>query len=245
MNSAARMPYDAVIFDLFGTLVDTFSVRPHDAALERMAAVLRVPRADFMQWWIEATWPMRVLGTLAGVEDNITYICRGLGAEAGDEQVALATEIMLDFTRAGLVPRHGACDVLATLRAAGYKIGLISDCAPAVPRLWSQTPFAPLVDAPIFSCAVHLQKPDPRIYALVCEQLGVQAARCLYVGDGSSQELSGAQGVGMRAVLIRGAGDDRYDTQRPDVENWQGPEIASLPELLTLIGGQRQDLRPA
>jgi putative hydrolase of the HAD superfamily len=231
-----HMTYDAVIFDLFGTLVDTFSLRLHEDAMSRMATALGAPRADFALWWTETTWPLRVLGTLERVEDNVAYICRGLGVGVNHERIAAATEIMLDFTRAGLDPRSDACEVLTTLRAEGYKIGLISDCSPAVPRLWAWTSFASLVDAPIFSCAAHLQKPDPRIYHLACERLEVRAARCLYVGDGSSDELSGARKVGMRAVLIRGAYDDSYDARRPEVEGWQGPEIATLSQLLPLIG---------
>jgi putative hydrolase of the HAD superfamily len=234
MTSADHRRYDAVIFDLFGTLVDTFSAREHDIALCRMASVLQVPRAEFMIDWNDTTWPLQVQGTLTSVEDNAVYICRALGVEATDDQVTAATEIMLEFTWASLAPRQGATEVLAALRAAGHKIGLISDCAPAVPRLWPETRLAPLIDAPVFSCDVHLQKPDPRIYQLACERLGVSAQRCLYAGDGSSQELSGARGVGMEAVLVRGASDDCYDSHRPDVEGWAGLEIAALTELSAL-----------
>jgi putative hydrolase of the HAD superfamily len=235
MNSADHLSFDAIIFDLFGTLVNSFSARLHDAALCQMATALRVPYAGFMRGWIETTWPMRVLGTLASVEDNVLYVCRELGVDADGRQVAAATEIMLEFTRAGLVPRQGACEVLTALSAAGYKIGLISDCAPAVPRIWMETPFATLIDAAVFSCDVHLQKPDPRIYQLTCARLGVQAQRCLYAGDGSSHELSGAKAMGMTAVLVSGANNDYYDTHRPDVEGWDGLEIASLTELLALV----------
>ncbi len=82
------------------------------------------------------------------------------------------------------------------------------------------------------------QKPDRRIYYGGCERLRVHGGALLGVGDGSSDELSGARKVGMQAVLIRGGYDDSYDAHRPDVDGWQGPEIATLTQLLPLIGIQ-------
>jgi tRNA(adenine34) deaminase len=86
------MTPDAFIFDLFGTLVNTFSLRLHEDAMSRMAAAPGVPRADFAFWWTDTTWPPRVLGTLERVEDNVAYICRGLGVDADDEWIATAPE---------------------------------------------------------------------------------------------------------------------------------------------------------
>ena len=108
----------------------------------------------------------------------------------------------MEFTRRSLAPREDAAETVATLRARGYKVGLISDCSVEVPALWQETRLAPLVDAPVFSCVVGLRKPDPGIYAIVCERLGVPAGACLYVGDGSSHELTGARTAGMDPVLI-------------------------------------------
>jgi len=65
--------------------------------------------------------------------------------------------------------------------------------------------------------------------------MGVQARRCLYVGDGSSQELSGAQRAGMCAVLVRCDHDDSYDVQHLDVVEWQGPAIMTLGDVVPLV----------
>ena len=56
------------------------------------------------------------------------------------------------------------------------------------------------------------------------------------IGDGSSHELTGATDVGMQAVLIRVPYEDAYDVYRPDVDEWQGPMVASLTEVLTFLG---------
>lgn len=83
------------------------------------------------------------------------------------------------------------------------KIGLISDCSCEIPLHWGSTPFAPLIDCPIFSCSVGLKKPDPQIYSLACEHLAIQPHECLYVGDGSSREFTGAAQSGMYPVCVQ------------------------------------------
>lgn len=47
------MAYEAVIFDLFGTLVDMFSYQEHQHTLSEMAATLCVPLKDFSRLWME------------------------------------------------------------------------------------------------------------------------------------------------------------------------------------------------
>ena len=96
---------------------------------------------------------------------------------------------------------------------------------------------APLVDAAVFSCSAGIQKPDPRIYLLAAEQLAVKPEDCLYIGDGDSQELSGADAVSMNPVLISNPEEEIADVHRVDYEagEWKGTVIFSLKEVLDLI----------
>ena len=121
---------------------------------------------------------------------------------------------------------------MSTLKRSGYKIGVISNCSEEVSRLWSTTPFGPLADTAVLSSDVGLSKPDPRIYELATQELGVQAEQCLYVGDGSSSELTGASKVGMTAVLMR-APNDAADGDR---QGWHGEKISTIPGVLGLLG---------
>ncbi len=79
-----------------------------------------------------------------------------------------------EFVRTCLVPREGAIETLEELRARGIKVGLITVCTEDVELLWPESEFAGLFDAEIFSNAIGLSKPDPRIYLACCEQLGVE-----------------------------------------------------------------------
>jgi putative hydrolase of the HAD superfamily len=159
-RNGVPMKYDAVIFDLFGTLVP---LQDYGGARSAMAATLTVSSEDFSRLWNE-TSRMRATGYFATVEANIGYICRTLGLQLEANRITTAARIRVDFTRCTLTPRGDAVETLAQLKTAGYKIGLISDCSPDVPLLWQDTPFASLVDVPIFSCSVGFKKPDPRIY---------------------------------------------------------------------------------
>jgi len=221
----------AVIFDLIGTLAENFSAGQFERLLHEMGAAVGAPAEDFARLWV-ASFDERNRGAFATLGENIRHICQMLGVNADRGQVEQAAGLMVQFRRRTLKPRPDAVETLAALRALGCKIGLISDCSPEVPVVWRETALAPLVDVAIFSCLVGLKKPDPRIYHLACERLGVKPQECLYVGDGDSHELTGASEAVMQAVLIRVPDEDAY---RHDAEDWQGPSISSLKEVLQLV----------
>jgi len=80
-----------------------------------------------------------------------------------------------------------------------------------------------------------VKKPDPQIYQLTMNQLGIRPQEGLYIGDGSSQELTGASQVGMQAVLLRLTDEEGADAHRIDSEEWHGSVISSLKEVSTLV----------
>ncbi len=228
------MKYEAVIFDLFGTLVDNLLYEEYLNILRQAASILTVPFNDFRQLWSE-TSRERNLGTFPTVEDNIVYICKKLGVNHADAQVRLAAKIRNDFIAHSMKPQQDAVDVLSRLKSGGFKIGLISNCSPETPVIWENLPFITLFDVAVFSCSVGMQKPDPRIYELAVQQLSVKSDNCLYVGDGNGKELSGAKGAGMHPVLIRQAGEDGTQPHLINREEWDDPRISSLTEILALL----------
>jgi hypothetical protein len=71
----------------------------------------------------------------------------------------------MEAERHMLEPRHGAVALLGTLRDLGIKIGLLSDCTPEILDLWSELPYATLVDCAVRSCDVRWRKPAPLLIA--------------------------------------------------------------------------------
>jgi putative hydrolase of the HAD superfamily len=159
-----------------------------------------------------------------------------LKVKTNRDKLIQAGQVRREYTARWLNPRAEALPVLTAIKKAGYKIGLISDCTAETPKIWESTTLAPLFDVTIFSCVVGIKKPNPRIYLMASDKLGVRPTDCLYIGDGSSRELSGALGLGMHPVLIRDA-NDAADAHYIDREyDWRGPIITSLKEVLNLLG---------
>jgi putative hydrolase of the HAD superfamily len=223
----------AVIFDLFGTLIDSFSLPDYLVVVEETARMVGAPAEEFLRLWRE-TFDDRMTGKLPSIAANIEYVCRELGVRPTAEALAAAAKLHSEIALRYFVPRKEALETITKLKATGHKIGLISDCSAEVPPLWVDSAFAPVVEAAVFSCRFGIKKPDPRIYLYACEQLGVKPEDCLYIGDGSSRELTGAQGVGMYPVQIL-VPYELSDTHRVDTEDWPGSVISSFQEIPALL----------
>jgi putative hydrolase of the HAD superfamily len=229
------MKYQAVIFDLFGTITDNFFLPEYLSVLVEMASILEAPHDEFTRWWRD-TFIERTTGVHPTHKESIEYICQKLGIRVSEAQVEHAARVRLGYTARAIKPRVGSIEVLTRLKSEGYKTGLISDCSGEIPIVWDNTPFAQLFDATVFSCKAGTKKPDPQIYYMATEKLMVEPQDCLYIGDGSSQELTGAANVGMHPVLIR-VPDESADAHFIDrEENWEGPVISSLQEVINLLG---------
>jgi putative hydrolase of the HAD superfamily len=231
-----NLRYKALMFDLFGTLVDVFSMKSHDTAVVAMADILQIPLPNFSPLWGDGTYTQRSNGTFTSIEENLIYICHHLKIAPDGQRIQQAADVRYEFTRGALNPRPDALELLTLLKQEGYCTGLVSNCAPDVPHLWHTTPLAELIDVPVFSCEAKMKKPDPRIYRLACERLHIAPEACLYVGDGSDRELTGAQKVGLSPVLVLTSLVDAYDAQRIDVDAWQGRIVQSLNDIRTLLG---------
>jgi putative hydrolase of the HAD superfamily len=230
------MKYQAVIFDLFGTIVNIFSRPDYEKALEEMILILKAPHDEFVKLWYQ-TAGERAIGTFGTLEDNLKYICRQLKITPSENQFKRASQVRMEMVARALTPKKDAIETIRQLKSSGYKTGLISNCSPEPPVLWPGTPFAPLFDATIFSSTCGLRKPEPPIYKLALQKLAVKAESCLYIGDGDGNELDGAAQVGMRPVLIRDPGEDSRNVIRDNYqgEDWEGPVITSLKEVLRFL----------
>lgn len=228
------MKFNTVIFDLFGTLVDDFASSVGQMHQE-MAAALDVPYEQFISLWGQ-TAKMRILGAFDTVEANIKYVCDTMKVHAGAEQISRTVEIRMKYIRQALRPRPDAVTTLPLLKEQGYKIGLLSNCSIEIPILWPETTFAEFIDTPTFSALVRMKKPDPHIYHLACERLGVMPENCLYIADGEDHELTAAAKVGLHPVLIRTSSQETRGEVHQEAREWPGPSIDSLKEVLAWVG---------
>ena len=228
------MKYEAIIFDLFGTLVDNFSLAEHERVLKRMASILSLPSEAYVHLTV-STFRERATGKYPDTEAFIRYACNNLGVTPREDDIKSAVQIRADYELQSMAPRDDALETLSQLKTMGHKIGMITNCTSEAPDLWEETPFVSLIDIPIFSSSTGYMKPDPQIYQLACEKLKVSPEKCLFIGDGSNQELTGAAQVGMEAVHIRVPDEELEDAYKINNENWNGTIISALKEVLDLV----------
>jgi putative hydrolase of the HAD superfamily len=210
-----------VIFDLWETLV-RWDRAAAASMLEAVASRSGLEPDEFHRRW-DAKENPRYVGP---IRDALR------GAGIGDDAIEDVCALRLDYSRKALVPEDGVVETLRTLRDRGFLVGLITVCSEEVEVLFPETALAGLFDAEVFSNAVALSKPDPRIYLHCCELLGVEPAEAIFVGDGANDELAGARRVGMEAVLIQRDGEELL---WPELADWDGPRIRSIPEILDLV----------
>jgi putative hydrolase of the HAD superfamily len=222
------------VFDLFGTLAPAFPTLEYERSLVGMAEAVGVDVPAFARLW-KNTRDERTTGHLTSIEANVRVICKAVGACPTQAQLAEAARIRTEACRRFLVPRQDTVSTLRAIRAARLGIGLISDCSAEVPQVWPELPYAALVDVPIFSCQVGAQKPDPRIYRLAAEGLGVPPQDCTYVGDGFSHELTGASNAGMHAILLYPPDEKQPEMFESERQAWQGPRVDGLADLLDIL----------
>ena len=86
------------------------------------------------------------------------------------------------------------------IRKAGYKTGLLSNFADDARWVWTDKfPFIQYFDGIIISYEVGIMKPDPQIYRLALESVGVEPQEAVFVDD-FAHNIEGAKRVGMQTI---------------------------------------------
>ncbi|GAB3425808.1 HAD family hydrolase [Flindersiella endophytica] len=222
------MALRAVVFDFFGTLTISTQSNARNTDHAEVADALGVSADAYMKA-LNQSWPDRARGRLGGVEDVLRWIARTSGVEPTDEAVRLATDARRRTQRGYITIRPEAVPTLRELKARGLAIGLVSDCTQELVERWPQLDVAPYVDVPVFSVVEGVKKPDPVIFRTVCERLQVEPGDCVYVGDGDSKELPGAEAAGMHPIRLHAPDHDGAHHFDPVV--WEGSTITSLADL--------------
>ncbi|GGM67762.1 HAD family hydrolase [Dactylosporangium sucinum] len=224
----------AVVFDFFGTLTDPGIEAGRRGAFAATAALLGVPAEPFCTA-MSTSFGERITGRHGHTRPMLRAMAARCGAEPSEAQLDAAVAAHHAGSARLWAPRPGALETLALLRAAGFRIAVLSDCGAELCDGWPSTPYAPHVDATVFSWQEGCRKPDPRLYATAAQRLGVAARECWFVGDGGSREHQGARAAGMRPVLVTNAGypgawrfRDDPDTFVPELTIDHFPEVYRL-----------------
>ena len=125
--------------------------------------------------------------------------------------------------------------VLAELKGRGHRLGLISNVT-LLPDLMradiEALGIGSHLDAALFSSEIGVRKPNPRIFLEMLGRLDVKAEDAVFVGDRLLDDVEGAHGAGMRAVLTHEFRQEEVEGIRPDAVISRLPELPAVLEEL-------------
>jgi putative hydrolase of the HAD superfamily len=114
---------------------------------------------------------------------------------------------------AHLEPNEPMIGYMRDLRARGYKLAICTNNVREWDRLWrAMLPVDEIFDVVVDSAFVGVRKPEPRIYELTLERLGIGAAAALFIDD-IEINCDAARAMGMRAVWFQSSEQAIADTE--------------------------------
>jgi 2-haloacid dehalogenase len=192
---------DAVLFDLFGTLL---SLRPLDEVCEGIAPGRGAELAG--RWrarQLELSWLRTAMQLWVDfdqvTEEALGYVLREMGVTAEPEAVARTS---LAFRDLPVLPEVPA--VLQRLHEGGLRTGILTNASAAtLDAVLRRTALA--VDYALSVDAARRFKPHPAVYELGTKAIGLAADRVGFV-TGNAWDAAGAGTFGFRVVWLRPAG---------------------------------------
>jgi HAD superfamily hydrolase (TIGR01549 family) len=190
---------DAVTVDGYGTLLTLVDPVPSllrslgERGLERDAGLVRDAFAAEVAYYRPEAVRGRDTETLAVLRRDCTGVF--LRAASADLDPASFVDSFMASIRFEAVP--GALETLASLRARGLELGMVSNWDVGLAEHLERLGVNGLFSAVVTSAEAGAAKPDPTVFRVALERLGVEAGRALHVGDEEEDE-QGAAAAGMR-----------------------------------------------
>lgn len=216
----------AAIFDAYGTVLDVHS------AMARYAAQLGADWQRISQDWrikqLEYSWVRSLAGRHRDFSELTDEALRFVAARHGIHGTALLNEIARAYRALDAYPE--VPDMLERLRQAGIARAILSNGEPGMlAEGVAAAGIAGLLDDVLSVESVGVFKPDPRVYRLACDRLGVAAGETAFLSS-NAWDAFGAQVFGFRVFWVNRSG-------QPDEYGLRGTvhvlaDLTGLPELL-------------
>jgi putative hydrolase of the HAD superfamily len=188
--------FEAVVFDLGGVVfpspLDVFRAYERDHGLPHRflsEVVLADPE--------HGAWSRLERGEL-----NFDEFCDAFDAECAAHGGAISARELMGAVRVGLDARPEMVTAIGAIRRRGLKTAaLTNNWADDPARTDRATPTEDWFDVVVESAVEGLRKPDPRIYALVCERLDVSPPATVFLDD-LGANLKPARELGMTTIKV-------------------------------------------
>ena len=237
-ESKGALPRHAVLFDLYGTLIDIRTDEYDPAVWGTLAQYLGYLGVVIAPEELRTQYQRRVEFQLSSsperhAEVDVFAVFRDIFAAFGRakvsrEKIIAAAMLFRSLSRRqfGLFPDAAA--VLRRLRER-YAVGLVSDAQWVFTEAeLTITGLRDLFEVRVLSSRLGYKKPDPRLFARALAAMHVAPEHAVYVGDNPSRDLVGAKRAGMRCILFRPMSNG--SSERPEATVSQHAELEAAVE---------------
>lgn len=218
----------ACVFDAYGTLIDFGAAV--EGRRDRIGEAAGQVNALWRQKQLEYTWLRSLMGRHADFWQVTGDALDFALAATGFDDPALRDRLM-DLYRK-LEPFPEVPDTLDRLKTGGMRCAILSNGAPDM--LNAAVTHAGLdrrLDACLSVEEVGVFKPDPRVYQLAVDRLGVARKSVCFLSS-NTWDAAGAASFGFRVVWINRYGQP--PERLPDGPEVELDSLATLPDLLGL-----------
>lgn len=199
------MSIKAVLFDFDDTLGDR-ETYTHLTYIRRVDEVLKDADPWFRETVIQICLVVDEHGEAPKSQVRKTVLEK-CGVDLGED----LAQFWMDHQWESTVLYGDARPTLEELKKRGYRVGIITNgTAFGQRRKIEKSGILNLMDAIVISGETDTAKPDPKIFELAAEKLGLSCAECAFVGDMFRNDIYGAHLAGMRPIWIWPHGCDRY-----------------------------------
>ena len=184
----------AIVFDCFGVLY----ADPSQTFYESNVVNYEQLRTELLQ---------------LNAQSDRGFITRDQWIEQVSELTGLSIELVQDGIMRENIRNQPLVEYVTELRTKGYKVGLLSNVgAGGMDRFFSFDERQDLFDAVILSGEVGIAKPNPVIFEMMAERLGLRTGDCVMIDD-AEVNCAGADAAGMQAIIYRTNDQVRQDLQ--------------------------------
>jgi HAD superfamily hydrolase (TIGR01509 family) len=222
-------PLDTILFDMGGTLDGRGGWRERSLRLFLEVGLDRFSRDQHMAAFDYADAQSHRIGEMAHarlrdmVRCHIGWQLEVLQVDDADVARELVDRFASGAEQAAVVNRR----VLATLKARGYRLGLVSNACGNVAALCDEFGYSPSLSAVVDSHWFGRSKPDPAIFTHALQLLDASAERTGFVGDSLDHDIRPARQLGMTTFWV--ADGSRTESGVADV---MLDSVAELPDRL-------------
>lgn len=134
-------------------------------------------------------------------DEFVQRFCEAVNPDGAPDIERLVRDIWAASIEAAEVKPY-AYTLLDQLRKKGMKLALVSNTPPTSHPIIDSLHLRERFDTVVFSCDVGFLKPDPRIFRVALDRLGVEAESSVIVGDKIRTDILGGAILGMRSILL-------------------------------------------